>query len=179
MINSAAGVCGWGVWLGCAAGVCQLWRTACGLVETIDLLDLRGVDALEHQLGHTVADLDCRDGTRAAERQRPGRSLRASALSAQPSQADRWARISRWGGCDGEAGPAGRTLEVVVAVVEEDHSHVAAVVGVDHARPRVDEVLPCQARARRCTPRKAQGIRPKGSEESSRCAWSGGAQQMV
>ena len=161
MINSAAGVCGWGVWLGCAAGVCQLWRTACGLVETIDLLDLRGVDALEHQLGHTVADLDCRDGTRAAERQRPGRSLRASALSPQLSQAgsDLGVGRVRWRGR-----AAGRTMEVVVAVVEEDHSHVAAVVGVDHARPRVDEVLPCQARARRCTPRKAQGIRPKGSE---------------
>ena len=114
-------------------------------------------DALEHQLGHTVADLDCRDGTRAAERQRPGRSLRASALSAQLSQAgsDLGVGRLRW-----RSRAAGRTMEVVVAVVEEDHSHVTAVVGVDHARPRVDEVLPCQARARRCTPRKAQGIRP-------------------
>ena len=73
VINSAAGVCGWGVWL----RLRRVRRTACGLVETIDLLDLRGVDALEHQLGHTVADLDCATG-HAAERQRPGRSLRAS-----------------------------------------------------------------------------------------------------
>ena len=98
--------------LGCAAGVCGsgvrlVWRTACGLVETIDLLDLRGVDALEHQLGHTVADLDCRDGTRAAERQRPGRSLRASALSAQLSQAgsDLGVGRVRW-----RSRAAGRTL---------------------------------------------------------------------
>ena len=172
-LGCVAGVCGWGVRL---RGVAEVWRTACGLVETIDLLDLRGVDALEHQLGHTVADLDCRDGTRAAERQRPGRSLRASALSPQLSQAgsDLGVGRVRWRGR-----AAGRTMEVVVAVVEEDHSHVAAVVGVDHARPRVDEVLPCQARARRCTPRKAQGIRPKGSGESSRCTWSGGAQRTV
>ena len=155
VINSAAGVCGWGARLGCVA---EVRRTACGLVETIDLLDLRRVDALEHQLGHTVADLDCRDGTRAAERQRPGRSLRASALSPQPAQAgsDLGVGRVRWRGR-----AAGRTMEVVVAVVEEDHSHVAAVVGVDHARPRVDEVLPCQARARRCTPRKAQASDPR------------------
>ena len=124
-------------------------RTPCGILEAIDLLDLRGVDALEHQLGHAVADLDCHDGKAAMQRQQLGRRPRASALRLRASQASGSGSRSGWVPWRGRV--AGRTLEVVLAMVEEDHADVTAVVGVDHARARVDEVLPCQARARRCT----------------------------
>ena len=40
-------------------------------------------------------------------------------------------------------------LEVGVGMVEEQNLDGAAVVGVDHAGARVDEVLGCQTRARR------------------------------
>lgn len=39
--------------------------------------------------------------------------------------------------------------EVLGRVVEQDHAHVAAVVGVDHAGARVDELLEREAGARR------------------------------
>eukprot|EP00964_Phaeocystis_antarctica_P155396 scaffold124523_cov63-Phaeocystis_antarctica.AAC.2 len=96
-------------------------------------------------------------------RQQLGRRLRASALRLRASQAS--GSGSGSGSLPWRGRVAGRTLEVVLAVVEEDDADVAAVVGVNHARPRVDEVLPRQARARRCAPREARGVRPETSAE--------------
>jgi len=48
-----------------------------------------------------------------------------------------------------------RTVEVDVGVVEEQDPDVAAVVRVDHAGARVNEVLPRQAGAGRCGGRGA------------------------
>jgi hypothetical protein len=45
----------------------------------------------------------------------------------------------------GGAAGGGRTGKVLLGVVEEQHADVAAVIRVDDAGARVDEVLPRQA----------------------------------
>lgn len=52
------------------------------------------------------------------------------------------------------------TLEVNIAVIEEDNAHISAVVLVYHASPRVDEVLHSQSRAW-----SNAGICPTGSSD--------------
>lgn len=46
--------------------------------------------------------------------------------------------------------------EVGVCVVEEDDSHRATVVGVDHSCASVNRVLPCQSRAGSCGRNRVQ-----------------------
>lgn len=140
------------------------------VVQGLNFQHLGSGDALQDELRHAVAALDCtqrgaggrwrggwgvgRGGTMqgwrwgacmcaAAGNTHPGPgSVQNATGSARQCTKQ---RLVRHGACP----PARLTLEGRVAVVEQHHAHLAAVVLVHHAGARVDKVLDGQARPRR------------------------------